>query len=286
MRIQKLGSARRALAGSAVLGMLFAAAPAVQGRQTARPAPLDELSGSLFGGGPEIGVTVRDVTSDDGAGAGEQGAVVDRVRGDGPAARAGLQAGDIVVTYDGETVRSARQLARLIEETPQDRPVPVAVVRSGKRVELSVTPRARTGWNGATGGDAMRVPLPDLNMRTIPRGRAVMPGLYLPNSSGRLGLEVQNLTGQLGDFFGTSNGVLVTAIASDTPARAAGLRAGDVITEVDGQPVDDTAALRQRLAGKTGLVALTIVRNKVEQTVRVDLDHASARPAAPRRYDR
>ena len=113
-----------------------------------------------------------------------------------------------------------------------------------------------------------------------------MPGLYLPAFAGRLGIQAHDLTDQLGEYFGAAGGVLVTLVGENTAARTAGLRAGDVITEIDGQPVESTAALRQRLAGKTGTLELTVVRNRKEQSIRVDLQGETSRSVAPRRYER
>jgi serine protease Do len=291
MRIHTLGFPGRAFAIAGVTALLVATTPVVYGQQTVKRAPIDELSGPFFGSGPQIGVTVRDVTADDGAGSARAGAVVDRVRGEGPAAKAGVQAGDIIVTYDGEAVRSARQLARLIEETPEAKAVPVTVTRSGKRIDLSVTPESRNPWGGL--GFAQPNPLlapdlqsPDLNLMLRPRGRGVLPGLFVPASAGRLGIQTQDLTDQLGEYFGAADGVLVTSVSDSTPARTAGLRAGDVITKVDGQNVEDTAALRQRLVGKTGKVELTVVRDRSERTISVEMQGGASRSVAPRRYER
>ena len=66
--------------------------------------------------------------------------IVDSVRMNGPAEKAGIRNSDVIVEFDGEHVRSARQLSRLLWETPSARPVKVVVLRGQQRVELSVTP--------------------------------------------------------------------------------------------------------------------------------------------------
>ena len=94
----------------------------------------------------EIGVSIRDQDT----GATSTGAVVDEVRQDSPAAKAGVKAGDVVVEFDGERVRSARHLSRLVEETASGHTVKLAVMRDGKRMDLSVTPEeGRAAWFGA-----------------------------------------------------------------------------------------------------------------------------------------
>lgn len=258
-----------------MLGLLVATTPVVRAQQTARRPPADELRSFFSNAGPEIGISVRDVTSDDGATAPRGGAVVESVRGDSPAAKAGIQAGDVILTYDAESVRSARQLARLIDETPEDRAVSVSVTRDGKRLDLSVTPQSRRPWGDVT-EFTRPTPFsnPDLNLLVRPRRGNVLPGIVMPMAGRRLGIQTQELTSQLGQYFGAADGVLVTSVEENTPAQTAGLKAGDVITKIDGQAVDDTAALRRRLASATGTVELTVVRDKKEQTLSVRLTEA------------
>jgi len=281
MRTHEIGFPGRALVGAGVLGLLVATSPVVHGQQHGSVFDLRGVGST----GPEIGVSVRDVTADDGVEAPRTGAVVERVRGESPAAKAGVQAGDVILTYDGESVRSARQLARLIDETAENKAVSLTVTRSGKRMDLSVTPQARSPW-----GAALATPTPfespDLNLMVQPRARSLAPSILMPTFAGRLGIQTQDLTTQLGEYFGASDGVLVTSVGENSVARTAGLKAGDVITEVDGQAVQDAAALRQRLAGKTGNVALTVVRDKNERTISVEMQDAMSRPVAPRRYER
>jgi membrane-associated protease RseP (regulator of RpoE activity) len=172
----------------------------------------------------------------------------------------------------------------LIDETPRDREVSMSVVRSGKNLNLSVAPEARSArempWRAIVPGAAER----DLVLR--PRGPDVLSGLFNPPGAARLGIQIQDLTPQLGEYFGAATGVLVASVSDGMPAKAAGLRAGDVITEVNGEPVEDGAALRQRTANAAGSLAITIVRNRQEQTLNVDLGSRPAEQRAPRRYTR
>jgi membrane-associated protease RseP (regulator of RpoE activity) len=100
----------------------------------------------------------------------------------------------------------------------------------------------------------------------------------------RLGVTVQTLTPQLAAYFGAKNGVLVADVANDSAAAQAGLKAGDVITSVNGRDVlsrsDLTRALNE--AGTTGEVTIGIVRDKKTTSVKAKLE--DARP--PRRESR
>src|SRR3970282_1855743 len=98
-----------------------------------------------FGAGSEIGVSVRELTNDEVSGAtldSPGGVYVQRVREGSPAARAGLRAGDIIVSVDGERVRGVRQFSRFVLESPAGRSVRAEIVRDGSRQVMSVTPEA------------------------------------------------------------------------------------------------------------------------------------------------
>ena len=104
-----------------------------------------DLRHVFAGGGPRIGVRVRDVEASDVTRqklAGQAGAVIEQVDSETPAAKAGLKAGDVVVAFDGERVRSARQLDRLVEETPPGRSVKMSIVRDAAKLDVDVTPEA------------------------------------------------------------------------------------------------------------------------------------------------
>src|SRR2546425_6734984 len=110
----------------------------------------------LSGRGAEIGVSVRDVEAGDKARA---GVLVEEVRPDSPAEKAGLKRSDVIVEFDGETVRSARQFTRLVQETAPGRTVTAAIVSDGARKNVQITP---TEGRGVTiDGDRLRERLGD-----------------------------------------------------------------------------------------------------------------------------
>ncbi len=200
--------------------------------------------------GPQIGLAVRDVTPADverESLASSRGAVVSAVTDGSPADEAGVRAGDVVVAFDGETVRSVRQLTRLVQETPPGRAAGITVRRDGARLELEVTPVDRLA-----SADDFRGSLDRIGRLGEELGRRfenfLKPELDLFRSSRtRLGIGAQALTPQLADYFGVEEGVLVTHVEEDSAASTAGLRAGDVITAVDDRGVSDVDELRRRL---------------------------------------
>src|SRR6476660_7263916 len=104
----------------------------------------------VFGGrGSQIGVTIRDVEQSDATTnklAPLGGVVIEEVSDEGPAAKAGLKTGDIVVEFDGERVRSVRQFTRLVQETPAGRKTQAAVMRGGQRINVTIEPRESNGF--------------------------------------------------------------------------------------------------------------------------------------------
>lgn len=269
-----------------LVALAVVAAPYVYGQSTVRRAPMTELRTQMLGGS-YIGVTVRDADSADAERAKlpqATGAVIEEVRGESPASTAGLRAGDVITRFDGERVRSARHFERLVAETPDGRQVEMTVARAGETVNTKVTPEAAPSLmaldslRGLRGFDLHAIPeLRDLELRmpesftvTVPRIDA--DGLpRLMTMRGRLGVGVQDMTDQLGEYFGAAEGVLVTSVEDETPAKTAGLRAGDVITKIDGEPVRTAGELRRRLDRASGEVALTIVRERREQVVKVEI---------------
>jgi serine protease Do len=295
---------------AAIVGISLAAAAVIrgQGRGTGQDVPDANYFGLavrpdvqlLTVGGPQIGVTVRDLDKGDGV-------AVDEVRNGSPAAKAGVKAGDTIVEFDGERIRSVRQLTRLVQETPAGRSVKIAVVRDGKRVDLSVA-RETSAAGFMTGQfradmDKLRQELRD-NLRELPREggtfRYWVPGPgdveILPRGPSelieryvqpgrRLGVTVQDLTSQLATYFGAKGGVLITAVTEGSPAAKAGLKAGDVITAVNDQAVATGADLVRLLrdAGAGAEVAIALVRDRKPMTVKAKPDPTPSSPRVIRR---
>ena len=198
-------------------------------------------------GGSRIGLSIEDVADNDAA---DEGAVVRDVRPGSPAESAGFAEGDIMVEFDGERVRSARQLTRLVQDTPAGRTVGTVVMRDGRRVELEVTPEpASSDIAAVVGRLGLGERLEDVYTRVLPdAGGNFAYDFRTRFGPVRLGVNVQELSPQLADYFGVDDGVLVSSVDEESAAADAGLQAGDVITSVDGRSVADSANLRRRLS--------------------------------------
>lgn len=285
-----------------VLGVVVAVGVAVAGAQGARQSPSSRDSAEphvmVFDGrGSRLGVMVRDLEAEDVKASPAGGVKVAEVNADSPAAKAGLRAGDIVVEYDGERVRSARQFTRLVQETPEGRPVPLAVLRDGQRQTLTATPEARAfTWNMDIDGDRIRRDV-ERGLEGLREFRMNPPALdfrfdgldRMPGFRGRarLGVTLDSLTDQLAEYFGATNGgALVTSVEKDSPAEKAGLKAGDVITSIDGDAVRDAGDVSEEIAGTDeGEVAIGYLRDRKPGTASATLgpreDRPMRRPARP-----
>jgi serine protease Do len=278
-----------------VAGAQGAESPRADARRAAQDARRAVVA--LDGRGSRLGMMVQDLDPADPAGG---GVTVDSVDQGSPAERAGIKAGDIVVEYDGERVRSARQFTRLVQETPEGRQVPLAVMRDGKRQTLTATPEARAfAWNMDIDGDRIR--------RDVERGleglrgfRMDAPGmrfrfdrefgdLLVPSSPRRLGVSVDSLSDQLAAYFGaTDGGALITSVEKESAADKAGLKAGDVITAVNGTRVRDAEQVVDAIREvREGEVTIGYLRDRKAGTTKATIQApggtGSRTPAEPRR---
>ena len=182
-----------------------------------------------------------------------------------------------MIEFDGESVRSARQFSRLVGETPADRTVSAVVLRDGERVELEVAPAAGplSQLRERLGREIERVRIPDM----IPEF-----DVDIRMRPGRLGATVTTLNPQLADYFGVQEGVLVSSVRDGSPAAAAGLQAGDVITAVDGEAVKSSSQLRRGLARTEdgNPVELGITRDREATTLEVTLEGRTTRSRGSR----
>jgi membrane-associated protease RseP (regulator of RpoE activity) len=118
------------------------------------------------------------------------------------------------------------------------------------------------------------IEIPEIDMPDIPMFEGIP-------SSFRLGVSVEDLTGQLGEYFGVKNGdgVLVRSVRKGTPADAGGLRAGDVIVKVDGERIADSSDLRSAMRARRGKTfPIGVMRDRRETSVTVTLPKRETPP--------
>jgi S1-C subfamily serine protease len=251
--------------GSAVV---LAAGAALAGSPEPSPSKHKEKSFQFFNMETDsgyLGIVIKDLE-----GSSVRGARVEEVRDDSPAAKAGLKEGDVVVRFDGETVRSAEQLRRLVRETPPGRDVAVAVTRNGAEQKLTATLEKAhnqefaerwpfAGAPPAPPGAPMPPDAPDFRFAPEDMGPGVREfhrelrmgpqHVALPGPR-KLGVQYQEISGQLAKYFHVEGdeGILVVSVDENGPAAKAGVKAGDVIMKIDGKAVSDSEDVRREVS--------------------------------------
>jgi len=201
-----------------------------------------------------LGVRIQGVTPEIAESLGlpaPKGALVASVTPNGPAAKAGIQAGDVVTKFDGKEINEMRRLPRVVAETAIEKAVPVEVWRKGK----SQTVQVKVGELEAAEESGLLANVPE--EQTAPKAPA-------PKATEALGLKLTGITPELRQQFelkAEQRGVLVTEVASGSPASEKGVRAGDVIVEVGQEevksPADVTAKVQKaREQGKKSILLL------------------------------
>lgn len=194
-----------------------------------------------------LGVQIQPVTEDIAESMGldeAAGALVTDVP-EGPAAEAGIEAGDVITSFNGAEVEDTRGLVRSVGDAPVGDTVPVTVYRDGNEVELEVTLGRREDAEAVPA--AVESDAPDTT-----------------DESEVLGVTVQPLTDEMREQLGLSDdqeGLAVTDVAGDSEAYEKGIRAGDVITEAGQEPVASVSELEERIeaareAGRRSLLLL------------------------------
>jgi serine protease Do len=154
-----------------------------------------------------------------------EGALVSDVTEGGPADEAGIQRGDVIVSFRGEKIDEMEDLPYLVASTPVGTTAPLEVIRDGKRKEITVKigeleeEQARTGSAEPSGPE--------------------------------LGMTLKEITPQLARQFklSQSNGLVVVGVEANSPAADAGIRPGDIIVEVEREPVNDMQTFRRIIRG-------------------------------------
>src|ERR1700730_10639943 len=252
----------------------------------------DELNFVIDGEGSSwLGVETREVTADVAKELklpAEHGVVLGKIIPDGPAAKAGLKENDVVTEINGQRVEGFTQFRRMLHEIPAGRTAQLTVWRDGHSQTLGVTlgkaeERRRTFKMATPGTFTLRVP----DMPEIPEIPSMeWNGGMRFGGQPRLGIDAEDLSGQLGTFFGAPDGegILVREVNPGSPAEKAGVKAGDVITALDGDRIRSVGELREKLSAKRDqkdkTVKLEILRNKSARALSVEL------PASPAKTKR
>jgi serine protease Do len=247
--------------------------------------------------GSYLGIEPQEVTKDNFSKFGlsqVRGVAVEKVVENSPAAQAGLQAGDVIIKFEGEEITSVRKLSRLIAEIAPDHQVKLTILRGGSEQEITAT-MGKHEMPTALSGNFKMPEMPEMPkmspMPQMPNVQVMPKGELLPNLKGdtfiwkndgensfffganrQIGVSVSSLTKQLGEYFGAADGkgLLINNVRENSPAAKAGLKAGDIIIEVDGKEIKGNADLIRAVnEKKEGDISLTILRDRNRQTIQV-----------------
>jgi serine protease Do len=236
-----------------------------QVRQQPAQAAQSAATVAIARGGSYIGIGIQEIDSDRAKALKlreEAGVEVTRVDKDSPAEKAGLMAGDAVIQYNGQRIEGLEQFSRMVRETPAGRDVKLDIWRNGG--PQSVTVKVATRRGSVVAGDGFSFTIPEIPvMPDIPRSLMIW-------RTALLGVEAESLDGQLGQFFGVKEGVLVRSVIAGSAAEKAGVKAGDVITKVDDANVRTPSDLSSRVRGLRGKsVDIVVMRDRKEMTLNV-----------------
>jgi serine protease Do len=190
-----------------------------------------------------LGVTVQGLSDElaDSFGLEEtHGALINEISAGSPAEKAGLQRGDIILTYDGQAIKDLNDLPRLVAATSVDKIVKVTIFRDGKEREVKI------------------------KIGKLDEGEKLL-STDSKAEGGSLGITTKRVTPELVERYGlkSNEGVLVTSINPAGPAAEANLQVGDLIVEADGKAIDSVKTLEKVVGMKSsGKVVRLLIQRK------------------------
>lgn len=184
-----------------------------------------------------LGVAIQQVTPELAASLGispARGALVASVAEGGPAEKAGVKVGDVIVEYDGKPIKDSNQLPIVVARTEVGKKVQLKVLRDKKEIRITV-------------------PIAELKDEEIVASTPKREDL---------GLTVQQLTPQIARSLGLKRveGVVITSVDPQSPAAEAGLRQGDVILEVNRKPIGSLSDFEKAVGGNKDKNLLFLIR--------------------------
>jgi len=206
----------------------------------------------------------------------ERGALLGKIVPDSPAARAGLKENDVITEINGQRVEGSEQFRRMIHEIPGGRTAQLSVWRDGHQQSVTVT----LGKSEAAHHHTMVAPTPGAfafqmpDLQELPAIEDLRNFSFSVSGRARLGIDAEDLEGDFGNYFGApgGEGILVRNVFENSPAAKAGLKAGDVITSMDGERIRSASELREKLMLKKDAmtVKLGLLRNRSELSLTVE----------------
>lgn len=236
-----------------------------------------------------LGVELEDVTADKAQALKlkeSRGAVVTLIDHDAPAAHAGIEIDDVILTLDGKAVENQSQFWQMLYQYPAGQTVTIEISRKGDlqtfRVELidkgAVERKVR--HRIGDGGDVFA---PARGMGLVSNGDSpAAGGFHLPffGSTLNVGAMVEPLTSQMAEYLGVASGLMVKQVARKSQAALSGLKAFDVIVKVGSEKVTNVAGWDRALRSNQGKpIEVTILRDRKQEVLTLQAD--SKHPKGP-----
>lgn len=262
----------------AIAGSIVSAQDSIAPQPAQEPTSPDRAFSFVMTGGAFLGVGTEDISKENMGRYGMRevrGVGVTQVIKDSPAEKAGLKKDDVILRFDGESVTSTRKLSRLVGESSADQTVRLAISRGGAEQEVSATlakPKLANLLSASIRDDIFKgieKSFPDFKDKDWPQMESGDGSfVFTMGANRRIGVSTQVLSKQLADYFGAKDGgVLITSVSENSPAAKAGLKAGDVITGIDGEKVDSSGDITRAINKKQeGEITLTVLRDKNSRT--------------------
>ena len=264
------------LTSLAVLPLLLTFSHASQ-NWSVDPPPVFGFPSEDSGTGSYLGVDINDVSTERLSALKlkeEKGVEVTMVDQDAPAGKAGIKEHDVILNMNGTPIESKVQLQRMIHEMPPGRVVTFDISRDGQPTTIKVQladRRKQYAWVSPKMKD-FHVEIPEISIH--PEIEIPQINVMVVRSSARSGLMVENITPQLGEFFGVKNGngVLIRSVEKGSRGEKAGFHAGDIIVKINDQPVHDTSDFSEVMHSRDGgAISVGVIRDKKEQNLNLDL---------------
>ncbi len=206
------------------------------------------------------------------------GVEITMVDQDAPAGKAGLREHDVITSFNGKPVTEEEQLREMIGDSAPGSTVALGISRDGQNMTVNVK-LAQAHEMYSYAGRNMRIVVPPINVRIPDIPDIEIPSFTMLEYSRRNGLMVENLSPQLGDFFGVRNGegVLVRSVEKGSAADNAGFRAGDVIVRAGNERVLEMSDWNRIVREHTsGALPVVVMRDKREQTISLNIPARSS----------
>lgn len=253
------------VAVAAVVALSAADAPAKDKKAAKTPKEVTEKKSGY------IGVYMQELTEDVRQGLDmevSKGVLVSGVQDDSPAAEAGVEEGDVVISFGGKDVDSPAELRDAVSAYQPGSQAKMEVVRDGKTKALTLT----IGERNDNENESWYFNTPDVQIH----GMGDMHRAFSMIGGPRLGIDAHELEkdDDLSSYFGAKEGVLVLGVEDESVASAAGVKAGDVITKIGDATVTDVRDLREAVRDfdEGDDFTITVVRKGKTQSLKATMD--------------